>query len=177
MSPSGALGGALAAALRDACGPDALLLGAWIGGDVVPALPPPLTAVRGVFAYPAERIAGLRAWRDTVELVENVDGNEFHMVLHEASKWARLVLKQHPGPALWSGGELLAADGAAAVLRELRVLACAVCGDDVTSWLAVAGRPGALPVPAAGAAVPGPAERFDQLERWLVGARRLATSR
>lgn len=173
MSALPALSGVLTAELRAACGPEAALLGAWVAGEVVPALPSGMVAVRGVYAFPAERVAGLRAWRDTVEFAADVDGVAHHVVLHEASKWARLVLKQHPGPPLWTRGVCLAADGQRALLEQLVRLTGDIDAAAQATWLAAAGLDGA----GATASHPavGPAQRFEQLEAWLLAARRAAS--
>lgn len=75
---------------------------AWVpGGFWSPTVSPALDgmiALRLVFVYSAPRVAGLRSWRDGVELVVQTEAGAVHVVAHEAAKWARLALKGH-GPS------------------------------------------------------------------------------
>jgi len=79
-----------------ALGSGTCVIGGWTDVMVAPPLPPGTRALRVVFAYPSSRLATLRHWRDTYEFnALDAAGINVHVVMHEASKWARLVLKGH----------------------------------------------------------------------------------
>ncbi len=122
---------------------EAGVLGGWVDAIVVPPLIDGRRAVRLVYAFPAMRVATLRHWRDEVEL----DEGDLHVVAMEASKWARLLLKQH-APTLDVVRGAPAAGSAPEVLA-LQRLGIALAVGDV-----------------------GPAERFDRIDAWLVQVRR-----
>ncbi len=150
--------------LDDALGEPVTLVGAWVDPPVAPPIRD-ATVVRAVFAYPALRLATLRHWRDTVELVsESEPGTTVHVVAHEASKWARLVMKAHPGtlaiaaeaPTLDSDGVLSGPDGLVALARSIAEL-----DDPAEAGSLLEG----------GSAMVSPGERFEALERWLIRVR------
>lgn len=159
------------AAVCELAGSDAQVLGGWLGAPVLPLLPQDALALRGVYAFSATRIAGLRSWRDTVEVEIEHDGRAVHVVMHEASKWARFVLKSHPGPRLWSDGVLVAADDRGDLLERLGALARQSVDAHATRWLAVAGLDQSVP-----AQPLGPPERFAALEDWLIAVRQAANT-
>lgn len=132
-----------ARAVEAALDGEAGVLGGWVDAPVLPPLLDGRRALRLVYAYPAIRLSTLRHWRDEVEL--EVDG--VHVVAMEASKWARLLLKQH-APTL-DVVQLAPASGSAPEVGALQRLGMALLAGDV-----------------------GPAERFDRIEAWLVQVRR-----
>lgn len=171
MSGNSALLDEVRAAVCEQAGSDAQVLGVWVGGQVVPPLPDGALVVRGVYVFGAERVAGLRSWRDTVEVELLHEGRAVHVVMHEASKWARFLLKSHPGPMLWSRGELVAMQETAPLMESVAVLNSSVIDRDAQRWLLVAG------VGAEDAKSPlGPPERFAALEAWLLAVRRVVSA-
>lgn len=74
------------------------LIGGFVGGPVVPALPEGWKDVRLVVALPAERMAGLQPWRDSVTMVVKTEsGRTLHVNAREAGTWVRMVLRGHGG--------------------------------------------------------------------------------
>ena len=83
------------AALRERA-PEACLRVLWLDAPVVPPLRG-ARALRGVFTLPHARVATLRHWRDSHEWTAEHAGERWDVVLHEASTWARLLMKAHGG--------------------------------------------------------------------------------
>lgn len=138
---------------------DAELVACWIGAPTLPARPHTLHAV---FAYPSQRLATLRHWQDTLET--DVDGAP--LVAHEASKWARLLLKGHAGAKAICLHPL--AHEEAGLGEELAGIAARIDGDDIEAWRDAAGWDAharhARPLITA-------KQRFERLERWLLSVR------
>lgn len=86
------------AAVAPKFGEGVRLIGGFVGGPVVPPLPEQWLDVRLVVALPAERIAGLRAWRDSITMVvKTEDGTSLQVNAREAGTWARMMLRGHGG--------------------------------------------------------------------------------
>lgn len=145
--------------------PDARLVALWVDPPVTPPLPEG-RALRGVFALPHARVATLRHWRDTHEWVLEGEDEAWHVVLHEASKWARLIQKSHGGSyAIASRDPDVDPHHQGAALQHI---ACASCDERVVDWYRAAGwDPPAL----SDDLLLAPA-RFAQLEAWIHAARR-----
>lgn len=123
-------------------GDDARIVAVWVDSTPTPALLRGI-AVRAIYAFDAPRVAGLRHWRDTVEVFDEsvaVPGSAepiaVHFVAHEAAKWARLVLKGHKPSASslcgaknhFIGGDLLS-------VRSLAELTKGPTFEPIEDWL------------------------------------------
>ena len=86
------------AAVAPKFGEGVRLIGGFVGGPVVPPLPEGWLDVRLVVALPAERIAGLQPWRDSItRVVKTEDGRTLQVNAREAGTWARMMLRGHGG--------------------------------------------------------------------------------
>jgi len=86
------------AAVAPKFGEGVRLIGGFVGGPVLPALPAGWIDVRLVVALPAERIAGLRPWRDSITMVVKTEtGQTLQVNAREAGTWARMILRGHGG--------------------------------------------------------------------------------
>ena len=86
------------AAVAPKFGEGVRLIGGFVGGPVVPPLPEGWLDVRLVVALPAERIAGLRPWRDSITMVVKTEtGQTLQVNAREAGTWARMILRGHGG--------------------------------------------------------------------------------
>lgn len=128
-------------ALAEQLGPDARVVGGWDG----PRVTPPLLSARAmrlIFVWPSETIAGLKPWRDGYEMLVEVDGVDVHVVAHEASKWARLALKQHaPTREIVTSGAMV---GDVAIVDQFaQIVSCASGSrlDALDAWLRTARKP------------------------------------
>lgn len=74
----------------------------FLNPHVAPALPAGVQRLELVVALPAERVAGLRSWRDDVELWSD-DGSR-QLVVWEARRWARWWLAGQPRVVELMGG-------------------------------------------------------------------------
>ncbi len=160
-----ALGAAVADAVAAQAGEDAVVIALFVDG----ALLPPLQRGRAahvVYALPTARVAGLRSWRDGLEAHLEVADETWTVVALEASTWARLVLRGHPGPSRWLSGALVDMGRSDAVAEHLRELAARAVDGRAAGWLEAAG---AAPPPT-GAARPS----IEEVEAWLTHARRVA---
>ncbi len=119
--------------------------------------------VHAVVAYPALRLATLRHWRDTFETTLTVGDAPVHLVAHEASKWARLLLKGHGGSLLIAGLEPVF--DSSRLLSKLGEIAGSCANADTREWCEAANGP----APAANTV--SAQARFDALESWLTEAR------
>ena len=82
------------AAVAPKFGEGVRLIGGFVGGPVVPPLPEGWLDVRLVVALPAERIAGLRPWRDSITMVLKTEtGQTLQVNAREAGTWARMILR------------------------------------------------------------------------------------
>jgi hypothetical protein len=86
------------AAVAPKFGEGVRLIGGFVGGPVLPALPAGWVDVRLVVALPAERIAGLRPWRDSITMTVPADnGVTLHVNARDVLTWARMMLRGHGG--------------------------------------------------------------------------------
>lgn len=151
------------AALRERA-PEACLRALWLDAPVVPPLRG-ARALRGVFTLPHARVATLRHWRDSHEWTADYAGERWDVVLHEASTWARLLMKSHGGSvAIASRAPTFDPLGLGAKLAAL----AAACADARTdAWYTAAG----WSAPARAAATLEGAARFERLDAWVRAAR------
>ena len=187
---------AIESALTRGMGERPLLIGVWLDPAPFPALRSGRPLIHALFAWPAARLAGLRAWRDQWEgdvilpglsrqqaSTESVASDEpnptpnperDHLVALEASHVARLVLKGHGGTLRWLA--LPAAFGLPGPCGDLcaEIVDLAASRVDAKSnlWLAMAGL-APLPVRAGAAVAQGAI--FESLDVWI-GRCREATS-
>ena len=151
------------AALRERA-PEACLRVLWLDAPVVPPLRG-ARALRGVFTLPHTRVATLRHWRDSHEWAAEHAGERWDVVLHEASTWARLLMKAHGGSvAIASRAPAFDPLGQGA---ELGAIAAACADARTDAWYAAAG----WAAPARDAATLEGAARFERLDAWVRAAR------
>lgn len=96
----------LAALVQHGTHPSVRLLGGW-EAPVRPAWTRG-PALRLLYAYPANHLAGMRQWRDALELRVPIGTDNMALVVAwEASVWARLVLRGQVDACLALGGNAL----------------------------------------------------------------------
>jgi hypothetical protein len=86
------------AAVAPKFGEGVRLIGGFVGGPVLPALPAGWVDVRLVVVVPVERFAGLRPWRDSITMTVPADnGVTLHVNARDVLTWARMMLRGHGG--------------------------------------------------------------------------------
>ncbi len=116
------------------------LIGGFVGGPVVPPLPEGWLDVRLVVALPAERIAGLRPWRDSITMVVETAGRRtMQVTARDVLTWGRMVLRGHGGTlATILNGHAV---GDAGRLADLQSLAMRCINEDTASYFEALGQP------------------------------------
>jgi hypothetical protein len=151
-------------------GDDVRLIGGFVGGPVFPALPAGWVDVRLVVALPAERIAGLRPWRDSISRVVKTEGGRtLHVNAREAGTWARMMLRGHGGTmATISQGHI---EGDLGLLGSMQGIVLRCWTEETLSYFDAAG----LPHPPWNdwqARAPSYEGRLNLVEHWLSECRR-----
>lgn len=128
------------AAVAPKFGEGVRLIGGFVGGPVVPPLPEGWLDVRLVVALPAERIAGLRPWRDSITMVVKTEGGRTLQVnAREAGTWARMMLRGHGGTlATIKYGRAVATDRR---LHEMEGMMARCWTEETLSYVEAAGLP------------------------------------
>lgn len=153
------------AAVAPKFGEGVRLIGGFVGGPVLPALPAGWVDVRLVVALPAERIAGLRPWRDSITMVVKTEtGRTLQVNAREAGTWARMMLRGHGGTLATIHNGRIAGDDRRMWTMQGIVLRCWT--EETLSYFDAAG----LPKPSWNdwqARAPSYEGRLSLVEHWL----------
>jgi hypothetical protein len=153
------------AAVAPKFGEGVRLIGGFVGGPVLPALPAGWVDVRLVVVLPVERFAGLRPWRDSITKVVKTDnGQTLQVNAREAGTWARMILRGHGGTmATISQGQI---EGDLGLLGSMQGIVLRCWTEETLSYFDAAG----LPHPPCNdwqARAPSYEGRLSLVEHWL----------